>query len=171
MSRFAASAKSQKPRELRRRVLLPARARTAAGWSDACILNISSRGLLIHARRPAAQGSIIELNHGQHAIVARVVWADGQRLGLSAEDRLPVEQILSLSQGTSLQLTAVEGRRVERRRRARTHDDSRFKARTMEFVGIAFIALALSSGAFALVVRAFAEPMAQVRVALSTEAH
>ena len=37
----------ERPRELRRRVILPARLRTGADWSDTCMLNISSRGLLI----------------------------------------------------------------------------------------------------------------------------
>ena len=54
---------------LRRRVLLPARMRTSAGWSDACILNVSSRGALIHAKRPITQGSVVELRHGDHVIV------------------------------------------------------------------------------------------------------
>ena len=76
----------QKSRELRRRVLLPVHIRTSAGWGQACILNVSSRGLLIYASGLAPTDDRVELRQGNHAIVARVVWRKGQRLGLATED-------------------------------------------------------------------------------------
>jgi len=79
-----------RPRELRRRVIMPARLRSCSGWTDACILNISSRGLLVHSARTGPAGSIVEVWRGDHVIVARVVWHDGARAGLEAEDKLPV---------------------------------------------------------------------------------
>src|SRR4029078_12325215 len=99
---------AQRPRELRRRVVLPARMRMDSSWCDACILNISSRGLMIHVARGAPSGDTVELRRGDHVIVARVVWRDGSRAGLHSDDRLPVEQILSLSQAPALQLTAAD---------------------------------------------------------------
>lgn len=157
-----------KPRELRRRVLLPARLRTTAGWSDACILNVSSRGLLIHAQAVTHQGATIEVRHGDHAIVARVMWREGPKAGLFAEDGVPVEDILTLSQSPTLQLTAGGGGHVERRRKPRTHEDNRLRARAMEFAAIGFIAASLSGGLFVLVEEALARPLAYVEAALST---
>src|SRR5690349_5416886 len=138
--------RNQKPRELRRRVLLPARMRTGAAWSDACILNVSSRGALIHSSRPFPRGSIVELRHGDHVIVGRVVWRDGAKAGLHAEQRVPVEQILSLADGPALRLSAAPGG-VERRRKPRTHDGSRMRSRALEFAGVVIIGVALSSAA------------------------
>src|SRR5215218_5584495 len=86
----------QRPRELRRRVVLPARLRTGAQWSDTCILNISSRGLMIHSGREAPRGSLVELRRGEHVIIARVAWRDGARVGLCSEDRVPIEEIMSV---------------------------------------------------------------------------
>jgi len=106
----AASYIAPKPRELRRRVILPARLRMGAHWSDACILNISSRGLMIQASRAAPEGSVIELWKGDYVIVARVVWRKGVRAGLCSDDRVPVEEIMSLAQSPGLQLTASTGR-------------------------------------------------------------
>src|SRR3954465_9995212 len=107
----ARSAKSKhKSREWRRSVLLKARLRTAAGWSDACILNISSGGLLMHASRPADRGSVVEVKQGEHLIRARVMWSDGARVGLRTDEQLPVEQILSRSDCPALRLTGVEPR-------------------------------------------------------------
>ena len=152
-------------RELRRRVVLPARVRTPAGWSDACILNVSSRGLLIHSRGAAETGTTIELHHRDYAITARVVWRSGARAGLRSEDRVPVEEIMILGQAHNVTLTAVEQPGVERRRMPR-HDESRARGRTIEFAGALAIAAVLASGMLAMVESALARPLASIGVVL-----
>lgn len=161
--------RSQRPRELRRRVLLPARIRSASGWSDACILNVSTRGLMVQAGHPLVQGSMIEIRHQQHVIHACVVWRDGQRAGLQAETRVPVDHILSLADAPELRLTAVGRKPVERRRRPRSAEWSRHQGRLLEFASIAVIAVGLSGAAFALVAQTLAQPLAQVRAALDVQ--
>jgi hypothetical protein len=113
-----------KPRELRRRVVLPARLRTPAGWGDACILNLSSRGLLIHSSRALSEGTAIELLHGGHLISARVIWRDGSRIGLCADEKLPVDHILTVGQAASLHLAAPRRRTLDQRWRARLRGQS-----------------------------------------------
>jgi hypothetical protein len=76
MSRSKSDA-GHRPRELRRRVVLPARMLLGSAWSDACILNISSRGMLIQASRGVPQGSAIELHRGDYVVLAHVVWRHG----------------------------------------------------------------------------------------------
>lgn len=165
MTPGAASSPRIRPRELRRRVVLPARMRAGAGWSDACILNISSRGLQIQASRCAPKGSNVELWRGDQVITARVVWRCGARAGLQTEERIPVEEILSLGQSPALQLTAGRQLDVERRVRMRAHDDSRLCGRAIEFLSVVVIAAALSSGMFLMVLEALARPLAAVRAA------
>ena len=81
----------QRPRELRRRVNIRARLRAKGGWTDARILNISSRGLLISASaRSPVQGTTIELWHGDNVIVGTVVWQEGTRAGVHSNERVPV---------------------------------------------------------------------------------
>lgn len=162
-----ASRISQRPRELRRRVILPARLRSDARWSDACILNISSRGLMIQSGRAGPEGSEVELRRGGHVIIARVVWRDGVRAGLAATDRLPVEEIMSLDQSNALQLVASDGALVERRKRPRQqHNDARLRGRAFEFLGIGAIALALSLAVWGMAQQAFATPLTKVEAAL-----
>ena len=162
------SSSSQQPRELRRRVILPARLRMGAHWSDACILNISSRGLMIQASRAAPEGSFIELWKGDYVIVARVVWRKGVRAGLRSEDRVPVEEIMSLAQSPGLQLTAATGRPpYERRRHPRSHEDNRLRGRMIEFASVVLIATIFAGFAFTMVEQALANPFAAVRSALS----
>jgi len=157
---------SQRPRELRRRVMLPARLRAGAQWSDTCILNISSRGLLIHSARAAPEGSIIELRRGDQVIVARVMWREGARVGLQADERLPVEQIMSLGQSKALQLTASSGAAVERRKQPRTEVDARLRGRAIEFASVAVIAASLALTIWSMASEALARPMAAVSAAL-----
>jgi hypothetical protein len=147
--------------------MLPARLRTGAQWSDTCILNISSRGLLIHSARAGPQGSTVELRRGDHVIVARVVWREGARVGLHADEQLPVEQIMSLGQCQTLQLTARAGPAAERRLRPRAEaDDARLRGRAMEFVSVGVIALCLALTIWSIAQEALASPMAAVRTAL-----
>ena len=158
---------SERPRELRRRVVLPARLRTGAQWSDACILNISSRGMMIHSGRAGPAGSTVELRRGEHVIIARVMWRDGARAGLHADERLPVDEILSLSQSNSLRLVASEGAIIDRRKQPRGEKgDARLAGRAMEFIGVGAIILCLALGVWAMAQQAFTRPLAEVQAAL-----
>ena len=146
--------------------MLPARLRAGAQWSDTCILNISSRGLLIHSARAAPEGSIIELRRGDQVIVARVMWREGARVGLQADERLPVEQIMSLGQSKALQLTASSGAAVERRKQPRTEVDARLRGRAIEFASVAVIAASMALTIWSMASEALARPMAAVSAAL-----
>lgn len=154
---------SQKPRELRRRVVVPARLRHGAAWTDACILNISTRGLMIHTGRQIATGTQVEVRRGDHVIIARVVWRDGGRAGLRAEDRVPVEEIMTLGQSPTLQLTAAP---VERRKHPRSQDRSRLRGRAMEFGAVVAISACLAVAGLSMVQSAFARPLEMVSAAL-----
>jgi hypothetical protein len=153
---------SHRSRELRRRVIMPARLRSSNGWTDACILNISSRGLMIHSARTGPEGSSVELWRGEHAIVARVIWQDGAR----SEDRLPVDQILSLNVSAALSLTAADKGPSDRPARERRQTDRRSDGRMIEFAGVVLIACALAASAFDLVERALGRPLALIDAAL-----
>jgi hypothetical protein len=160
---------SGRPRELRRRVLLPARMRNGGQWADACILNISSRGLMIQSARAGPEGSVIELRRGEHVIVARVVWRDGARAGLQSEQRVPVEEIMSLSGSQALQLVANEGALIDRRSRPRplaSASHSRLQGRAMEFAAVLAIGAALAIGAWSTAQQAFAKPLERASAAL-----
>lgn len=96
-------------------------------------------------------------------IVARVVWREGGRAGLSAEDRVPVEDIVTLGQSPSLQLTAATG---DRRKHPRPENHSRLRGKVVEFGGVVLIAAALTGAGLSMVDAAFARPLAAVSAAL-----
>jgi PilZ domain len=156
-----------RPRELRRRVMLPARVRVGARWTDACILNVSSRGLMIRLGNGIAEGSLVEIRRGDQAIFARVVWRKGPQAGLQADDRVPIEDIMTLAQTSALQVTAEDPLGIERREQPRPLlQDSRQRARLMQFVGTIAIAVALAAFLTSMVEHALARPMALINAAL-----
>ena len=159
---------AERPRELRRRVNLRARMRASCGWSDASILNVSSRGLQINTTRAAVQDAIVEIWHGEHLIMARVVWRKGTRAGLQAEQGVPVEELMTLSQMPNLMLTASTWPEFDRRTKPRAHDDSRLRARLIEFAGMVLIGGALSIGTLLLLHDAFSRPLAFIEAALGS---
>jgi PilZ domain-containing protein len=158
------SSQAQRPRELRRRVVIPARLRHGASWSDACIVNLSSRGLMIHTGREIAKGAEIELRRGDHVILARVMWREGGRAGLRADERVPVEDIMTLGQSSALRLTAAT---EERRKHPRPEEQSRLRGRAIEFAGVLVIGASLAGAGLAMVDAAFARPLALVSAALA----
>lgn len=84
-----------KPREPRLTCVVKARMRLGGVWSDACIRNISSRGMLIRAASAPPRGTYLELYRGRHVIVARVAWCEGKSFGIQTQDRVDVAAVLN----------------------------------------------------------------------------
>jgi hypothetical protein len=145
---------------------MAARLRSSTGWADTCILNISSRGLLIHSARTGPEGSKVELWRGEHVIVARVVWQDGSRAGLQTEHRLPVEEILSLNTSDPLVLTVHEEPSPDWPTGERGRKNGRSEGRMIGFAGVVLVACSLAATAYDMVEQALAHAVALIDQAL-----
>lgn len=82
-----------KPREARQSVVFTVRIRQDSGWTDACIRNISSRGLKLEMKSPPPKGSFIEIRRGSLVIVGQVRWSEPNCCGLRTQDRITVAQL------------------------------------------------------------------------------
>lgn len=120
--------------------------------------------MMIHTGRQIAQGTEVEIRRGDHVIVARVVWRDGARAGLRADERVPIEEIVTLGQSPALQLTASQS---ERRNIARKYDHSRLCGRAVEFGGVLAVVVSLAGYAVTMVHDALAPPLAAIVTALA----
>ena len=144
--------------------MITARMRHGNAWSDASILNISSRGLLLHSAAPPARGSYVEVRRGAHVIVGRVVWANANRFGVRAQDRLVIDSLVAnASPGGNPANDADDtpSERLEWR-----HAQSRETARALQFACIAGFGLALAACAYEAVSETLARPMAEVSLQL-----
>ena len=83
-----------KDREPRRQVFFRARMRAEGAFSDVCIRNISSRGMLLQTAVPPSRGSYVEIFCQRHTIVARVVWVQDRRFGVYTREKMDVGAVL-----------------------------------------------------------------------------
>lgn len=105
---------SQKPREDRKPLNVPARMRLGEGWHDIVICNVSSRGLMARTRTAPPRGSFIEIRHGSLCIVGQVRWSAGARFGIRAQERIDIMGLL-----VGRKTAAADPVSAERRIRAR----------------------------------------------------
>lgn len=151
-----------RPREPRRKVLIDARLRHEGGWSDARILDISSRGLCVHADRSPRQGSYVEICKGSHRIIARVVWTRDERFGVRSQDRVAVD---SITTGIEPSVPAAAARANDNGGPARPpgmserHEWSRRRARAIEFLGVAMLGVGAAILAYDAVKAALMQPL------------
>ena len=161
---------SFKPRETRINVVVPARLRFGARWSDACILNVSARGVLIHTREAAERGSYVELRRGEQVIVGRVMWRSGSRIGLRAQDRVPVGQSSPQRRRKRCACARLRTGRSSAGAPPANVRESRLRGRAMEFVSVAVIGASLSIAVVSMMAEALAHPLSQVTGALGGQA-
>lgn len=150
--------------------MINARMRCGASWSDACILNLSKRGMLVQSPEAPSRGSYLEIRRGSHVIVARVVWASSNRFGIRTQDDIAAEELIEDRAKTAPAPGPGGIPGYERRARPRTnqsHEESRWKSRGMEFGALAIAGSAAAYLVFGAVTDSLGRPLAAVSQALA----
>lgn len=75
--------------------MVRARLRAQSTEHEACILDISTRGLSATSAHPPVRGDYIELSVGQHNIVGQVKWSSERRFGVAFRERISVIAAIS----------------------------------------------------------------------------
>ena len=163
-----------KPREQRLKVILPARMKDNRGWHDVRILNISSKGLMARSPSDPSRGSYLELRRGPHVIVAWVVWSDGGQFGIESQSLLVPGDIIDETAGAPATGAAAGRARIDRRASPRsaerTHEECRWRARALEYLGILSLVAMLAIFALDVSRQAFARSMDMVGASLRPSA-
>ena len=147
----AALTQGYKPREPRQKVVVAARMRVDGKYSDVCIRDISSRGMMLQAATPPRQGSYIEIFRAAHVIVARVVWASDRRFGIQSQDRIDIGAVIKAAPPSGPKLPGQERRSADRSPKASVADlgelaeRNRHRSRAFEF-GLFVLCGLLGSG-------------------------
>lgn len=159
-------------REERRKVLVKGRVLVGTRWSDACVLNMSSRGMLLQMQMPPSRGEYIEFRRGQHIVIARVVWSQHHRLGVRAQDPLAIDSLVAdASQpvpGRPAPTSEHRERRSSPRPSLERHEHNRMVARSVQYAGVVGVAACASFFAFDLVSHALSAPLIEISAVLPT---
>ncbi|WEK46615.1 MAG: PilZ domain-containing protein [Candidatus Andeanibacterium colombiense] len=81
--------------EDRHKVMVRARLRAGETEREACIVDISTRGLSAAATPAPRQGEIVEIAVGKHTIVGQVQWTSERRFGVAFRERISVIAAIS----------------------------------------------------------------------------
>ena len=141
--------------------------RADRGWGDACILNLSSQGLLLYSAQPAKPGSVVEIRRGEQAIVARVIWRENNRIGLRAQARLHLEQVVAGTDLATPQQVGTVNLTAERRKQERRFEHSRARGRMMEFISVSAAGALLAFAAYSLVAHSLSDTFSRVIAGMS----
>lgn len=122
-----------------------------AKWIDVTIRNVSSRGMLLESPALLKRGTYLEVRRGSAVIVARAVWADGQKVGVRTQDIVLANRLVKDPQEreaiSAPQQGSVTLERRSKPRPAQEHEHSRHLSRTFEFAAVcAFVGLMCVSG-------------------------
>lgn len=123
--------------------MITARLRAGASWSDALILNMSNRGLLVRSEQSPSRGSYLEICRGSHVIIARVIWSRSDRFGVQTQDPVPAASLIRDPDAIASAEPGID-KIGERRAASRPsllvrHEGSRQKARVGEFVAVGLV--------------------------------
>ena len=159
---------ADKPREWRRKVLVSARMRSPAGWGEARILNVSSRGMMIRTVHPAQTGSMIELRRGDQVIFAKVVWQSGTRAGLRSNSIVPVTDLMCMSEKLGDPPALWSPMVPAARGRVACIDEAAvaYRSRVMQFAAITAIAGIVAIGLGSMAAEILGAPLNEMRLAL-----
>lgn len=115
-----------KTREPRQTISVTARMKSADGWQDVAIRNVSAHGMRISVAMPPKRGAYIEVRRASQVIVARAMWVQGNDCGLRTQD---VVDIPALVNPNAARAEAVVGAANAERRRGPRPDESAAAAR------------------------------------------
>ena len=113
-----------RPREARTTVMVPCRMTADGRWADACIHNVSSRGLLVAVDEPPRPGTYVDIRRGTLVVIGRVMWRRDRFFGVRTQDRISVGVLVNEPR----RATAPAGT-PERRAEARHLADARVARR------------------------------------------
>lgn len=162
-----------RPRETRVKVVVPCRLNVSGSWSDACIHNVSSRGLLVAAATSAPSvGSYVDIRRGSLVMIGRVMWRKDRYFGVRTQDKVTADVLVAEPRGR--RKTVRDGSKPSPIDRALIHEGNvarrleRSRAFASAFQGALLIGAGCSAALFVAteVYQALASPVDAIKNAM-----
>lgn len=155
-------------REHRRKVLIRAKMRAGGLPIDACIRDISSKGLMIQAKVPPPRGTYVEIITPSQTVIGRVVWGKDMRFGIIARDRIHVEMMVAQRPAPGPSAEPQPAASLPPAAVARAPAFRRSHARALEFGVLVLFALAMVAAFAAASYQTLSRPFESVADRLQT---
>lgn len=141
--------------------------RVGASWADACILNLSSRGMLVQSGSAPLRGNYLEIRRGRHVVVARVIWSCNERFGVQTQEPVSAEELIREADDGLIGTGTAPGKRRTAPRLLRERSEtSRQQGRALEFGSLALFGVASAFLIFATVDEFLGRPLSALEAAL-----
>ena len=165
-----------KNREARRQVLIACRMKSVRGWGDACIHNISSRGMMIACDDPLQPGEYVDIRRGRQVVIGRVIWTRDRFSGIRTQDTISPDALVNEPRLESRPAPCdVGGDRRHVRQRlvseidtARRIERSRAISGTLQFAALGLFGIAAAVTIAVQVGHVLARPTQHIASALSS---
>lgn len=170
------AAPGYKNREARRQVLIPCRMKSVRGWGDACIHNISSRGMMLACDDTLEPGEYVDIRRGRQVVIGRVIWRRDRFSGIRTQDVISADVLVNEPrlEGRPAQ-REVDGDRRDPRQRlvseidaARRMERSRSISSALQFGAIGLFGLAAAATIAVQVGHMLTDPTQRINQALSS---
>jgi hypothetical protein len=153
--------------------------KSARGWGDACIHNISSHGMMVASDDPLAAGEYVDIRRGRQVVIGRVIWHRDRFSGIRTQDVISADALVSEPrlEGKPLSTAARDDRRDVRNRlvseidAARRMERSRSISSALQFGTLCLFGLAAAATIAVQVGHMLTAPGSRIQQALSIEAH
>ncbi|MEK9209905.1 PilZ domain-containing protein [Sphingomonas sp. 2378] len=168
-----------KSREARRQVLIPCRIKSVRGWGDACIHNVSSRGMMLASDDPLQAGEYVDIRRGRQVVIGRVIWRRDRFSGIRTQDRISADALVNEPrlEGKPAALASGGDRRDAPHRMvseidaARRMERSRSISSALQFGALCLFGLAAAATIAVQVGHMLAAPSARIQQALADAAN
>jgi hypothetical protein len=142
--------------------------KSADGWQDVAIQNVSAHGMRISVALPPRRGAYIEIRRASQVIVARAVWVREGECGLRTQDIVDVPALVD-PKATRIEGVVAKAREDRRTqpRIAETAERSRRFARHVQAVAVAAGIVMAAGGVVTTVSTTLSAPFARISAVLS----
>ena len=157
--------------------MIPCRMKSVRGWGDACIHNISSRGMMIACDDPLVPGDYVDIRRGRQVVIGLVIWRRDCYTGIRTQDVISADTLINEPrlEGRPVQSAAEAARRTSRSRAvsridtAHGLDRSRWLAGNLQFGALCAFGLVAAIVIALQVAQMLAIPTGRITQALAVK--
>lgn len=119
--------------------------KSADGWQDVAIRNVSAHGMRISVALPPKRGAYIEVRRATQIIVARTMWVQGNDCGLRTQDVVDIHALVNPNAAKAE--AVIVAANADRRHAPRAEESAESARRASQLIQQLLLGAAILAGA------------------------